>query len=159
MGISPRNSLTKEASLCVHFYRPQRSCGQGYVFTRVCDSVNKGGVSEAYPPEQTPPDQTPPEQTPPLEQTPPGTRPPQEQTPPPPRDQTPPGPDPLPRSRPPREQTADTPLPPGSRPPRERDSGIRSMSGRYASYWNAFLLVNERIPQLSSHIFLCCLLN
>ena len=23
-----------------HFYRPQRSCGQGYVFTSVCDSVN-----------------------------------------------------------------------------------------------------------------------
>ena len=23
--------------------------------------------------------------------------------------------------------------------PREADSGIRSMSGRYASYWNAFL--------------------
>ena len=42
-----------------------------------------------------------------------------------------------------------TPLPrahtPGSRPPRadtprEADSGIWSMSGRYASYWNAFLL-------------------
>ena len=24
----------------INFYRPQRSCGQGYVFTRVCDSVN-----------------------------------------------------------------------------------------------------------------------
>ena len=23
-------------------YRPQRSCGQGYVFTRVCDSVHRG---------------------------------------------------------------------------------------------------------------------
>ena len=23
-------------------YRPQRSCGQGYVFTRVCDSVKRG---------------------------------------------------------------------------------------------------------------------
>ena len=32
----------------------------------------------------------------------------------------------------------ETPLP--RRPPhREADSGIRSMSGRYASYWNAFL--------------------
>ena len=31
-------------------------------------------------------------------------------------------------------------IPPGSRPPREADSGIRSTSGRYASYWNAFLL-------------------
>ena len=27
-----------------HYYRPQRSCGQGYVFTRVCHSVNRGGV-------------------------------------------------------------------------------------------------------------------
>ena len=26
-----------------HFYRPQRSCGQNYVFTRVCHSVNGGG--------------------------------------------------------------------------------------------------------------------
>ena len=26
-----------------HFYRPQRSCGQGYVFTRVCDSCSQGG--------------------------------------------------------------------------------------------------------------------
>ena len=25
-------------------YRPQRSCGQGFVFTRVCDSVNRVGV-------------------------------------------------------------------------------------------------------------------
>ena len=40
--------------------------------------------------------------------------------------------------------------PPGSRhppgadtPPREADSGIRSISGRYASYWNAFLLAKE----------------
>ena len=24
-------------------YRPQRSCGQGYVFTRVCNSVHRGG--------------------------------------------------------------------------------------------------------------------
>ena len=28
----------------------------------------------------------------------------------------------------------------GSMPPQEADSGIQSMSGRYASYWNAFLL-------------------
>ena len=27
------------------FYRPQRSCGQGYVFTRVCDSVHGGSAS------------------------------------------------------------------------------------------------------------------
>ena len=26
----------------LYVYRPQRSCGQGYVFTRVCDSVHRG---------------------------------------------------------------------------------------------------------------------
>ena len=32
-------------------YRPQRSCGQGYVFTRVCDSVNGGvGLRRTPPP-------------------------------------------------------------------------------------------------------------
>ena len=28
----------------MYFYRPKRSFGQGNVFTRVCDSVNRGGV-------------------------------------------------------------------------------------------------------------------
>ena len=54
-----------------------------------------------------------------------------------PREQTPPG------SRPPREQTPpileQTP-PPGADPP-EADSSIRSTSGRFASYWNAFLFI------------------
>ena len=37
---------------------------------------------------------------------------------------------------------ADT-TPPGTRPPpQEADSSIRSTSGRYASYWNAFLFQN-----------------
>ena len=59
--------------------------------------------------------------TPPQEQTPPGEdTPPRADTP---QEQTPPGEDTPPR--------ADTPL--------EADSGIRSMSGWYASYWNAFL--------------------
>ena len=77
-------------------YRPQRSCGQGYIFTRVCDSVHRGGLRAG----RTPPRQGEP---------PPGA--------------DPPGADPLP------EQT----------PPREAHSSIRSTSGRYASYWNAFL--------------------
>ena len=34
-------------------YRPQQSCGQGYVFTRVCDSVHRGGLQKG----RTPPDQ------------------------------------------------------------------------------------------------------
>ena len=45
------------------YYRPQRSCGQGYVFTRVCDSVQGGVCISAcwdttplpHPREQTPP--------------------------------------------------------------------------------------------------------
>ena len=48
--------------------------------------------------------------------------------------------------RPPPPDLADPPgtwqTPPGpGRPPREADSSIRSTSGRYASYWNAFLLL------------------
>ena len=90
-----------------YFYRPQRSCGQGYIFTRVCDSVHRGGVclSACW--------DTMPREAPPL---------PQEAHP---RE-----------AHPLRKHT-----PPGkhSPPPREADSGIRSMSGRYASYWNAFL--------------------
>ena len=58
--------------------------------------------------------------TPPWEQTPP-----QKQTPPQEADTPPRGRHPL---------GADTP-----HPPSEAGSGIRSMSGRYASYWNAFL--------------------
>ena len=37
----PRDILT--TNYVNHFYRPQRSC-EGYVFTRVCDSVHRGGV-------------------------------------------------------------------------------------------------------------------
>ena len=44
---------------------------------------------------------------------------------------------PRPGTPPPR--TRHTPPRPGT-PPREADASIRSMSGRYASYWNAFLL-------------------
>ena len=71
----------------------------------------------------TPWEQThPPEQTLPWEQTPPGSRHP--------RSRHPPGADtPSPEQTPPR---ADTP-PPGA------NTGIRSKSSRYASYWNAFL--------------------
>ena len=86
---------------------------------------------QTHPRADTPQEQTPPrsrhpqgrhplEQTHPPEQTPSWSRHPQEQT--------PPGAD-TPRSRHPQEQT----------PPWEADSGIQSMSGRYASYWNAFL--------------------
>ena len=45
------------------------------------------------------------------------------------------------RTPPPTRQTPPRDL--AGRPPREEDCSIQSMSGRYASYWNAFL-------------FLCC---
>ena len=99
--------------------------------------------ADTPPQEQTPPDQTPPpEQTlpdqmppkadtpwsrhPPRADTPPRANPPRPETP---QDQTPPGPDP---------PKPDTPLD-QTHPLREAHSGIRSTSGRYASYWNAFL--------------------
>ena len=113
--------------LIVINYRSQRSCGQGYVFTRVCDSVHRG-VSPETPPGpgrpslagRTPPPRT--RQTPLDQGDPPGTR------------QNPPG-----TRQTPRRQGVP---PPQTRenPPPEEDCTIRSMSGRYASHWNAFLL-------------------
>ena len=75
----------------VLFTGRNEGCGQGYVFTRVCDSVHRGGIclSACW------------DTTTPLWEG--GT--PQE----------------------------------GSTPPKEAPPGIRSMSGPYASYWNAFL--------------------
>ena len=74
---------------------PATKLGQGYVFTRVCDSVHGGGGSASVhagipPPRSRPP----PEQTPPLEQT---------------------------------------------APVSSACWEIWATSGRYASYWNAFL--------------------
>ena len=84
-----------------NIYRPQRNCGQGYVFTRVCDSVHRGGSPgrESPPGRENPPGpgrhppqtrQTPPGpgrhpspagRTPPGRETPPGPgRPPQKKT-------------------------------------------------------------------------------
>ena len=67
-----------------HCYRPQRSCGQGYVFTRVYDFVNRRGVCLSACWDTTPPpfweQTTPPradnpwEQTPPRSRHPPGSR-------------------------------------------------------------------------------------
>ena len=136
------------------FYRPQRSCGQGNIFTRVCHSFcsqGGGGLPQCmlgYHPPKT-------RQTHPLEQTPPrpGRHPP-EQTPPQTR-QTPPRADTTPpwiRQTPPRtRQTPPEQTPPQTRqtppwtrqttPPKKADFSIRSTSGRYASYWNAFLLL------------------
>ena len=91
-------------------FPPATKLGQGYVFTRVCDSV-RGVCSVAC--WDTQPSGT--RGRHPREQTPPMSRPSQEQKPPP-RDQAPP------RSRPPQCSACW-----------ER----RATSGRYASYWNA----------------------
>ena len=71
----PRGSANPGGAL-TYYYRPQRSCGQGNIFTPVCHSVHRGvpglggGIpqgTEADPPDQahTPLDQThhPPDQT------------------------------------------------------------------------------------------------
>ena len=121
-----------------NYYRPQRSCGQGNVFTAVCLSTGGGRVSASVHAGMPFPPRT--------RQTPPGTgRSPWDQPDPPETRETPPGPGRHPPGpgRPPRtrqtpQDQADPPLGPG-RPPREADSSIRSTSGRYASYWNAFL--------------------
>ena len=137
---------------CYHFYRPQRSCGQGYVFTRVCDSVHGGGLRRTppgpgrhHPPgtRQTPPPPPGTRQTPPLPG--PGRHPWQGEPPwtkenPPDQADTPPaGRTPRTKKNPSPPDQADTPTPGPRRTPREEDCSIRSISGRYASYWNAFL--------------------
>ena len=112
-------------------YRPQRSCGQGNIFTPVCHSFcSQGeGVCHSACWDTTPRSRHPPEQTP-SGPHPPG---------PPPGDQTPPGPHP-PLGPHPLGPHPPRTTPPGPEPPpREADSSIRSTSGRYASYWNAFL--------------------
>ena len=76
----------------------------------------------------------------PQEQTPPQSRHPASVhagIPPPPRSRHPPGADPPWSRYHPWEQTRPQEQTP---PPPRADTGIRSMSGRYASYWNAFLL-------------------
>ena len=137
-----------------HIYRPQRSWAK-VMFLQVSVILSTGGgsasVHAGIPPpwEQTPPrsrpprDQAPPTTEPPGADTRPGPGTPRDQTPQsrhPPRADTPPPWEqkPSPRSRhPPRSRNP----PPEQTPPREADASIRSMSGRYASYWNAFLFL------------------
>ena len=156
-------------------YRPQRSCGQGNIFTPVCHSFySQGGGSASVhagilppsprsrPPDADPPGADPPGADPPgadpPQSRPPWSRHPRDQTPPqsrplradPPRSRHPPRGDPPWEQTPPQEQTpsweqtplgADPPWEQTPPPPQEADSSIRSTSGRYASYWNAFLFL------------------
>ena len=89
--------LLQYKNIYFNFYRPQRSCGQGNIFTPVCHSFcSQGGVCLSACWDTTTPH--------PPGADPPGSRPPWEQTPPHPRDQNPPGPDP-PGADTPRDQT------------------------------------------------------
>ena len=134
---------------------PTTKLGQGYVFTGICHSVNRGGVCLSACWDTTPPgSRHPPRADTPPEQTPP----PQEQTPHPPEQislrsrqppwsRHPPGADVStpPKQTPPRSRyhprsTPPPPPPEQTPPPRCRACWeIRSTRGRYASYWNAIL--------------------
>ena len=124
------------------------------MFLQLCDSVHGGGgvvclsacwdtpsAKETPPAKETPLPRRPPQEggtpqegDPPRRRHPPKRRhPPQKEAPP--RRSHPPG-----RTHPPRRRP-----PP---PPQEADSDIRSMTGWYASYWNAFLLSMDSWWQL-----------
>ena len=118
------------------FYRPQRSWAKVIFSQRVCQEFcpQEGGgcLPQCMLGYTTPPDQA---HTPRADS--PRTRhPPESRHSPRPGTHLPPlGADP-PRPGTPPEQT----------PPREADCNIRSTSGRYASYWNAFLLTIFSVP-------------
>ena len=92
------------SSLCI-YYRPQRSCVQGYVFTRVCDSVHRGVLQAG---------RTPPDQADHLPSPPPGRR----EEPPTPGRETLPGPG---RPHPP-SRREEPPLGQAGRPPSRRET-------------------------------------
>ena len=152
---------------CISFcfrYRPQGSCGQGNIFTPVCHSIHGGGLPQCMLGYHPPPGkETPLPRRPPLgrrhhpppprrRHPPPGRRPPPRR---PPSSPTPKGEiegDQIQahtqggklrgiRSRPtPKGEIEGDQIQPPP-PPQEADSGKQSMSGRYASYWNAFLFI------------------
>ena len=113
-----------------NFYQLQRSWAK-VIFSQACvkNSVHRGALPQCLlgctpqvqTPQTRPPRTRPPRADPTGEQTPLGSRP--------------------PRSRHPTgEQTPRSRHPLGADTPSGADSSIQSMSGRYTSYWNAFLL-------------------
>ena len=121
-----------------HFCRPQRSWAK-VMFLQVCVILFTGGVSASvhagipHPPGAD----TPWEQTPHWSRHPPRTK------------YTPPGLSTPPGTKYTPHGTKYTPMGLSTIPP-EADSGIRSTSGRYASYWNAFLLEQMSVPGAES---------
>ena len=71
--LTNQHQFRSSSSILVQiYYQPQRSCGQGNIFTPVCHSVHGGVSSRESPPCQGDPpgpDPTPPDQNPPGKQT------------------------------------------------------------------------------------------
>ena len=139
--VRERSHWQRPRPIKMAYYRPQRSWAKVmFLQASVILSTGGGCLPQCMLGCQPPRDQRP---TPPTRQTPPGTR---DPSPSPRPGRHPPGPEahppdqrPTPRpGRHPPDQ-ADPPGPGRPPPPREADASIRSMSGRYASYWNAFL--------------------
>ena len=136
------------------YYRPQRSWVKVMFLQASVILLTGGGVSasvhagippqeQTSPQEQTPPapspwEQTPQSRHPPGADTPQSRHSPRSRHPPGAADTPPPGVDPLGADTP----LEQTPHPPQQTPLPEADSGVRSTSGRYASYCNAFLFIN-----------------
>ena len=115
----------------LHFYRPQQSWAK-VIFLQASVILSMGGSLAGRPPlwqGEPPSKETPRQGEPPWQGEPPARRPPWQGEPP--QQGEPPWQGDPPRQGEPPPPGRETPLP-----------AIRSMSGRYASYWNAFLYLN-----------------
>ena len=141
-----KDSCTKipTAFLSEHIFTGRNEVVAKVMFLQVCVCPQGGCLPQCMLGCHTPPDgepprmENPPDGEPPLDRNPPDGEPPRMDGEPP-RMENPPGWRTPPDGEPPRMEN-----PPGWRtppPPREADSSIRSTSGRYASYWNAFLFI------------------
>ena len=133
-GYTLRSRHTAELWYMLYFYRPQRSCGQGNIFTPVCHSVHGGCLPQCMLGYHTPRADTP------LSWHPPGADPPGadtlwEQTPP--RAETPPPRADPPRSRhPPRADTPQSRHPLEQKPPRADTPGEQTLPREQTAPWS-----------------------
>ena len=139
------------------FLPPANEVCECYVFIPVCHSVHRGwGDCPVYAGIHTPREQTPPRSKQSWEHTPPGADTPQSRHPPRadiPPEKTPPG-----SRHPPGE---DTPLLGADIPLHSGCWEIRATSGRYASYWNAYLFIGYYFSQnyYAKYLSLLLLMN